>query len=135
MTSIKNINGPTNLVRLEGQINGIKKVIYVFYEYHFPTHLQTECENEPNQDIHQFIWNQLKNSNITTDLFVELMPSDISLNMEYQKYKSIYLSQMRKLFIKKMKYDKKTDKMEQIDNKIRLHYTDIRPYFITAIPN
>ena len=43
--NIMEINGPTNVVRLEGKVNNIKKVIYVFFDFHIEPNFQTTCDN------------------------------------------------------------------------------------------
>jgi hypothetical protein len=47
------VNGPINVVRLEGIINNIKKVIYVFFDYHSPLIYQTRCEDDSSISINK----------------------------------------------------------------------------------
>jgi len=35
------VNGPVNVVRLEGTIGDIKKVIYLFFDYHQKTYFRS----------------------------------------------------------------------------------------------
>lgn len=48
------LNGPENVMRLEGKINGIKKVIYLFMDTNTEVCHQTECNNIYSQDINQY---------------------------------------------------------------------------------
>ena len=49
------INGPFNLIRLEGVVNNVKKVIYLFADVHRDVSEQTACENVFAQDISQYL--------------------------------------------------------------------------------
>ena len=40
-----NINGPVNVVRLEGNINDISKVIYFMFDFHNNVNNQTKCND------------------------------------------------------------------------------------------
>jgi hypothetical protein len=48
------INGPHNVVRLEGIVNGHNKVLYLFFDVHLDIFQQTKCEDFDNIDIGQF---------------------------------------------------------------------------------
>ena len=50
----RQINGPINVVRMEGTINGIKKTIYVFMDRHDHLQEQLECNNVFAKDINQY---------------------------------------------------------------------------------
>ena len=39
------VNGPYNVVRLEGNVGKVKKVLYVFFDVHNDVSGQTECQN------------------------------------------------------------------------------------------
>lgn len=49
-TTINKINGPINVVRMEGIINDTKKVIYLFMDRHADIDKQTDC-NDPDNSI------------------------------------------------------------------------------------
>lgn len=53
--SIKQVNGPINVVRLEGKVNDVRKVIYVFLDFHYGISRQTECENIYSKDIQLYL--------------------------------------------------------------------------------
>ena len=42
----KEISGPINVIRLEGIVNGIKKVITLFMDIHLDEEDQTKCEGD-----------------------------------------------------------------------------------------
>ncbi len=69
----KKINGPLGAYRMEGIINGQKKVLYLFSDQHVMTH---RCQDTVSLDIDQYIvreFNKINNDQETTeyDLFVE----------------------------------------------------------------
>jgi len=124
----KFINGPINCIRLEGQVNSIKKVLYLFMDFHEPIDRQTECEDVFAQDIKtHFIktFSNIKN-NKTYDFFFEIHPSILLNNPS--NYKNIYIAEVQKLFLKEFNVKKnKVDNAKHFPN-LRLHYIDIRDY-------
>jgi len=83
---LKKINGPINVVRMEGTINNIKKVIYLFIDKHVEYQNQTNC-NDPNNsiDIVEYLkknFIKLKNTNKTYDFFLEFAPELIAYQPE-----------------------------------------------------
>lgn len=112
------INGPINIVRLEGEVNGVKKVLHVFFDNHSDLQNQTECPGVDNIDVHHFFrteFNKLDKSK-NYDFFLEDFPS--LLYRDKFMYREKYISQVRKLFRQKRK---------SYDN-VRFHYIDIRDY-------
>ena len=136
-TKLKKISGPINVIRMEGMAHGIKKVIYLFMDYHEDVAMQTECINVFSKDLNKYLaenFYNLNNSPITYDFFMEVRPSDILLppNMgtEYLIYKKQYISQVIKFFASVFKYDPDKDivRISDIFKNVRLHYLDIRDY-------
>ena len=134
--NIKQINGPVNVVRMEGRIHGIKKVIYVFMDYHEPVTQQTECTNLFSKDVHKYFidtFYELNKTFNTYDFFMETRPTEmfdeIPPNMPNYKYN--YINQIVKLFQKIFSFDKEKNKVNIPDlfKNIRLHYLDVRDYF------
>ena len=112
------INGPINIVRLEGEVNGVKKVLHVFFDVHLSPNYQTECSGVDNIDIHQFFrteFNKLDKSK-KYDFFFEDNPS--LLYRDKFIYRGKYIEQVTKLFRQKRKSF----------NNVRFHYIDIRDY-------
>ena len=92
------INGPESASRLEGKINGIKKVIYLFGEVHITSN---KCKEKNNIDIDKFLleifkYNDKKNKDYL-DVFLEIY--DINEDKEYllSSYKMMMINKIRKL--------------------------------------
>nr|WBF71195.1 hypothetical protein [Megavirus caiporensis] len=132
---IKNVNGPVNVVRMEGQVDGINKIIYLFMDIHIPIEYQTECENIYSQDINLYLaenFKKMSGTNKIYDFFLEMRPTHLSIkdpNMYVQR--DIYIGQVMKFFHKIFNYDSDKNKVKISDMlpNIRLHYADIRDYF------
>lgn len=133
--NIKNVNGPVNVVRMEGQIDGIKKIIYLFMDIHNPIEYQTECKNIYSQDINLYLAENFKKMSKTDkiyDFFLEMRPTDLStIDPNIYIEKDIYIVQVMKFFHKIFNYDtdKNKTKISNMLPNIRLHYADIRDYF------
>ena len=128
----KEVSGPINVVRLEGEINGIKKVIYLFMDLHVSLENQTECMNFYSKDINKYFlesFGQLNKMKNKYDFFLEIGPTRIFQQKSYV-LKQIYIFQIFKLFSNIFKYNPKTKKVNISDifNNVRLHYFDIRDY-------
>jgi len=113
------INGPINVVRLEGIVNGQDKVLYLFFDIHNDIFQQTKCEDFDNIDIGQFFQKELSMIKTPIDFFMEIAPE------EFGFYKNIhqidrYFFEMRKFFLQN--FNKKKD------NNVRFHYVDVRDY-------
>ena len=97
----KFINGPINVIRLEGKLFGITKILYIFMDVHLNVIIQTECQDVRSIDItNYFVKNFDKISDGTKiyDFFLETFPS--TLNQKYGLIKKNYMYQIRKLFQK-----------------------------------
>ncbi|QGR54292.1 hypothetical protein [Moumouvirus maliensis] len=137
--SIKQVNGPINVVRLEGKVNDVRKVIYVFLDFHYGISRQTECENIYSKDIQLYLaenFGNLTKSDKIYDFFLEIKPGwlrDQNYGDNYRSNdssKDIYIREVVKLFRKIFNYDPTKD-LVYISNKmqnVRLHYMDIRDY-------
>ncbi len=117
------INGPINVVRLEGSINNINKIIYVFFDYHSPLGLQTECESYDSVNVIQYLYNLFKTTNKTLDFFLEIKQSFIK--KEVSPFKNIYINEIAKMY-NKVKFNDKSRK--DIKSNVRFHYLDIRDH-------
>lgn len=150
------INGPINVVRLEGNIFGIYKVIYLFFDYHAPINGQINCDDYNATDIEQFLYKKLAHIDKPIDFIVEILKKDMSLDKS--KYHQIHINQVRKLFTdynnsinsnKKSTKNKKNIDNNSLNNSvskkiidkssdninIRLHYLDIRDIVQNKIVN
>ena len=143
--NLRQVNGPINVVRLEGTIGGTKKVIYLFFDIHADLYLQTKCTNIYSKDVNMFFaenFYELNKADKKYDFFMEIRPSDVKFIGQdwYRKAKNIYIDEMTKLFSAIFQYDEAKNKVNISDKlkNIRLHYLDVRDYFqhhITGISN
>lgn len=112
------INGPINAFRMEGMIDNVKKVIYIYGDIHKDANNQTQCDSIKSLEIKDYLlerFNKFK-KNIIVDFFMELQPYYI--NKTTDKYRGNYISTMRSFFMKCFNFD--TTK-----NKIYTHH----PYY------
>jgi hypothetical protein len=124
----KKINGPMAVYRMQGNVNGQKKILYLFADQHILTH---RCQDVVSLDIDQHIvreFNKINNSQDTTeyDLFLETYP-DIMAHKSFRSTKS-YLSELRNTFNRYIDFNTETNKMtiSRFGKKSRLHYIDMR---------
>ncbi|XWV26915.1 hypothetical protein QJ857_gp0135 [Tupanvirus soda lake] len=138
--NVKQVNGPINVVRMEGKIGDIEKVIYLFLDQHNSITNQMECDNIFSKDASTFFaesFSNLNDSDRVYDFFLELMPSkiqNVSHGFHYQtniNYRDIYIVEVWKLFRKIFQYNPKKNKVSvsKYFRNVRLHYMDVRDYF------
>ena len=131
------ISGPINVVRLEGEVFGIKKVLYVFFDIHNPPGNESYCENIFSDTITTYLINQFrKTNNEYLDFFLEHAPSKLLPNPKNKIiYRGIYLQELRKLLSQAFMYDPKEDKVfpSKVFPHVRLHYIDVRDYLFWNI--
>lgn len=132
--NVQKINGPFNVVRLEGNVNDINKVIYIFMDRHVNVGSQIECDNIYSKDIHLFFaqsFRDLAKSSKTYDFFLEIFPHELKYEHEYQMQKELYIRQVRKLFAKLFEFDPNSNKVSvsKYFENVRLHMADIRTFF------
>lgn len=125
------VSGPYNLVRIEGSVENIKKVIYVFMDIHLDPKIQTECTDIRSHNIKNYLvdnFDTMKTiDNMEYDFFLETFPDYVTGK---SKYMGNYLNQLRNLFgsIFSFNFKKNTvNKSPEFPN-IRFHYIDIRSY-------
>jgi hypothetical protein len=119
------INGPLNVVRLEGKINKIKKVIYVFFDIHVDVNNQTKCDNFDSIDIANYLAREFKTLDKEIDFFMEGRTSELDLFLKDINFKDKYISEVIKFFAQNFKKN-------NFDN-VRFHYIDIRDFFTDQI--
>lgn len=134
--AIHHINGPVNVLRLEGQLKGITKVLYLFLDFHLSPNEQSECTNIFNMDIQQYLatnFYQLNEQKNTYDFFLEIYPYETINNLsdENVSIKEGYIEEVVRFFKKVFAYNQTTRKvkMSQLFNNVRFHYLDLRDYF------
>lgn len=127
------VNGPVNVVRLEGNIHGIDKTIYLFMDYHIPVTSQTKCDNVFSDDVQKFFADNFYNLNDKDkmyDFFLEVHPSELAYKADRDS-KEMYIEEVVDFFRKIFKYDpkKNTVSINKLFKNIRLHYLDIREFY------
>lgn len=129
----KLISGPVNVVRLEGKMGSIKKVIYLFIDRHIPVNQQTECSDIFAKDVNSYFvdtFKEIKDSDVTYDLFMELDIDKLAnpLSDSFVEGRDMYLFEMAKLFTKLFRFDNDSNKIKinEMFKNVRLHYLDIR---------
>lgn len=121
------INGPANLARIEGDINGVHKVLYAFMDWHVDLQWQSRCNDFLSDTMPQYIIKTLKNNKDTTyDFFMEIRPNNIMDSLGWTQHK--YIMEMGLFFQQLFKYNNEKDKVLTSDEypNIRVHYMDLR---------
>lgn len=140
MESYKKINGPINIIRLEGKIFGIKKILYLFFDKHLPVQQQTKCQDYLSDDVVVYLnreFRKIKDKNI--DFFIEIAHEyksiDNYINDKYKNryvdddiYKDRYIDEIIKFFYKYIERQDDKTTGTKISNHVRFHYVDIRNY-------
>ncbi|MEM3062642.1 MAG: hypothetical protein QW303_03730 [Nitrososphaerota archaeon] len=133
--SKKKINGPINVLRLEGTVGKIKKVVYLFMDYHMPVGSETQCSHVFAEDVHRYFaksFYRLSGNDKIYDFFVEVFPSELVRKITSKtEFKDIYIEEVVKFFRKIFVYNSKRNKVliNDLFKNIRLHYVDIRDYY------
>jgi len=128
MDKYKKINGPINVIRVEGKIFGNKKILYLFLDKHFTLESQTKCQDYLSDDVVTYLnreFHKIKDKNI--DFFVETAQTDKIIE-SYDVYKDRYIDEVVKFFYKYIKKENNKNLGTTISNNIRFHYVDIRNY-------
>ena len=128
INNLISLNGPVNYFKLSNGENQIN----LFMDFHAPINRQRKCEDYDSKDIDKYFNKILSNeetlNNETLDFFLEINPT--SINNKYKYFSNDnYLVSIRKMFSKlyNQKYAN-IDEDEMPEQKIRLHYMDIRDY-------
>jgi hypothetical protein len=72
------INGPVNVIRLEGKINNITKILYTFMDIHEDVSNQTKCADLRSNDIMQYLiknFDEISEGEKIYDFFFEIQPT------------------------------------------------------------
>ena len=134
----KYVNGPVNVVRLEGKMFGIDKVLYVFMDVHQPVTEQTKCDDVRSKDFAQYLvdnFDDISKKDKIYDFFLEIFPTWLSPNT-VSINKNIYLAEVRHLFIKSFYINREKNIISRSNTfpNIRFHYMDIRDYIFGLNP-
>jgi hypothetical protein len=139
MDNITLVSGPVNVIRLEGKVGKINKVLYVFGDYHIDIKKQRQCPSFESIDVSKYMYYQFKNhvksgKNHSIDVFFEDYKSYVSQpdpNYKYEpiNYRDIYIREVNKILEMSVAFENNKIKYlnKDIDGrKIRLHYADFR---------
>lgn len=122
------INGPTNYAHLQGNINGIEKNIYLFFDKHLNIYEQTKCESFNSIDITYYLYTLIKEAKDYLDFFMEIRLSQLNEPITYNR--DIYINEVINLFKSEFVIENKGTteqvKYSKTNSKVRLHYLDIR---------
>lgn len=144
----KKITGPINLVRLEGKINGINKVLYTFFDYHMDVKMQTQCDDIYSIDMSKYLAYEFKkinddvSNNSNYDFFFEHDFKSYKQDSDKFYIKEKYINDTTTFFMKNFnivdthnKDNKDFIPMKQnksMFTKFRFHYTD--PRYFNMLP-
>jgi hypothetical protein len=87
------INGINNVIRLEGKINNINKVLYLFMNIGSNINHQTQCTNIFSKDIGKYLvdnFSRLKSG--TYDFFLDISPIGLYYNQTNKNIGSTFTS-------------------------------------------
>lgn len=125
-----NISGPINLVRLEGSIFGIKKVLYLFMDVDAPVNLQTQCMDILNKDISNFLvdsFDSISRGTKQYDFFLDTDPKEFYQKInDYKKnsFGEVHDLLRQSFYVEPDKADNKIAKSNTFPN-IRFHYVNL----------
>jgi hypothetical protein len=122
------INGPINYAHLQGNMNGIEKNIYLFFDKHLNIYEQTRCKSFNSIDITYYLYTLIKEAKDYLDFFMEIRLSQLNKSITYNR--DIYINEVINLFksefVIENKGTKEQVKYSKTNSKVRLHYLDIR---------
>lgn len=128
------VNGPVNTVRLQGSVNSINKIMYIFMDFHASEFSQKKCPNIRAMDINTFLVEEFdKSMNSNPKMIFDLMFERGPIRPFHAKnMKEGYLREMGDFFTKSFKLNIETNKAQQSDlvPNVRFHYVDIRDFLI-----
>jgi len=144
------VSGPVNTIRLEGNVNGVNKVLYLFFDYHLPLHSQTHCDQDKFYDIINYFIDNLKNNDEKISFFFEIrdqigrskilndpnnQPDQNLNNNQYRDYSEapsryfdMYIFKASNFFSKYFTYDLKNNIVRSREpyKHVYFNYTDLR---------
>ena len=124
----KFVNGPVNCIRLEGHVNSIKKVLYLFMDFHAKIDDQTRCDDKHAQNIKTYFqesFYNIKDNNKIYDFFLDISPSELLNPTQNNHNKKTYIEKVTNFFKKEFNMHNKSN----LPN-LRLHYTNIIDYMM-----
>lgn len=133
------VSGPVATYRLEGTINGVKKVVYLFMDLHLHLGNQRECSNVFSKDINRYIFEnfegaQKSDNGITYDFFLEFDAPETVRSRHGKTTTSEntdhYIEYLSVLFRNLLRFDENNNvKPSDLFKNVRFHYGDVREFF------
>lgn len=122
------VEGPVNCIRMQGKINDIEKVIYIFFDFHLGVNSQIKCSSFKYKPLTTYLIENIESleKDKKVDIFLELQPSPMFYVMS--KYKKMFLEELRDMFATNFKMEGKKVMSPDKYPQARFHYTDIRDY-------
>ena len=125
------VSGPVNTIRLEGNINGNNKVLYIFMDYHEDIEKETRCKNISDITYRDFLiknFNKIKSIDKQYNFFMEIDPFHVT--NEVTRFKGKYSDSVNQFLKKTFNFDTKKDIIQNstIYSNVKLHLIDIRSF-------
>jgi len=129
-STTKTVSGPLNMARLEGEIDGIHKVVYLLMDFHVSIDKQTNCYDIRAPTLRQFLIDRFDNTKHHLDFMIETYPRTMLSPHIIHSLK--YIWDIQELAKRAFSIDKKgTSVMGSTEfPNVRLHYIDIRDEFM-----
>ena len=135
------VNGPINAFRLEGKIDNVNKIVYLFGDYHNEIWNETKCDSYKSDDFINYFYKTMEKTDVNTkyDLIFENYAS-VDMLEEYKfsasSYRKNYIDELRYFVDSDMNIseEKKNNKTQlknegsRVFSNLRLHYLDIRSF-------
>jgi hypothetical protein len=139
MSGHEYVNGPINVIRLEGKVGSVKKIIWVFLNWPEPSTAQTKCDDIRAVDISTYLvreFDQLKKSK--PDTVYDFMYNRGPLVPDFEaKTRGTYQNQVAEIFTKSFEIDldeNRVKKSTSIPN-VRFHYVNTTDYVLMKSPS
>lgn len=129
------ISGPINILRLEGKIGNINKVIHLIMDYHISLYDQTICDDMRSRTLRQWLVDEFDRQESPLDFMMEIYPS--TAVKEKMGVTLKYIWEMQEFFKQEFIVEKKGTIVRGSESfpNIRFHYLDVRDKFYFDIHN
>lgn len=132
------ISGPINVVRITGQIEGVNKILHIYFDNHISVSQQTQCAELRSKNIKDYLienFDRISKIDKTVDFFLEILPATVRLEPDIVHTK--YIWELQELFKLSFNYDVKKNKVLKSTEfpNVRFHYIDIREYMKSDVSN
>lgn len=142
----KLVSGPIICFRLEGNVEGVQKIVYLFGDVHMSVNFESQCPSWKSDNFVRYFSKTMANTNKNTtyDLFFEIGKNSLTTNIgkreryidEVAKYFGATLNIVEDNKLHKLDKSNKPNKPNKVKNigskeepNLRLHHVDIRELF------